>query len=160
MTRRTRSSQQRTAGSSWTFSRIASIRRMIADADDKSADAWSPAVRDMFDYCKWFAFQIFYDKGEKIRRWQLIDRNFFRSIGTAICVGPSAKVFTSRPAKRQARRGRREAILAALTEKYSAALRAGLRLLPGKLRQSARERSARAQMMGVKMKNENLQKTP
>ena len=122
---------------------------MIADADDKSADAWSPVVRDMFDYRKWFAFQIFYDKGEKIRRWQLIDRNFFRSIGTAICGGHSAKVFTSRPAKRQ---GRREAILAALTEKYSAALRAGLRLLPGKLRQSARERSARAQMMGVKMK--------
>ena len=125
---------------------------MIADAGDKSADAWSPAVRDMLDYRKWFAFQIFYDKGEKIRRWQLIDRNFFRSIGTAICGGHSAKVFTSRPAKRQARRGRREAILAALTEKYSAALRAGLRLLPGKLRQSARERSARAQMMDVKMK--------
>ena len=96
--------------------------------------------------------QIFYDKGEKSRRWQLIDRNFFRSIGTAICGGHSAKVFTSCPAKRQGRRGRREAILAALTEKYSVALRAGLRLLPGKLRQSARERSARAQMMGVKMK--------
>ena len=120
---------------------------MIADADDKNADAWSPAVCDMLDYRKWFAFQIFYDKGEKIRRWQLIDRNFFRSIGTAICGGHSAKVFTSCPAKRQGRRGRREAILAALTEKYSAALRAGLRLLPGKLR-----RSARAQMMGVKMK--------
>ena len=39
--------------------------RAIADADDKSADAWSPAVRDMLDYRKWFAFQLSYDKGEK-----------------------------------------------------------------------------------------------
>lgn len=39
--------------------------RAIADVDDKSADAWSPAVRDMLDYRQWFAFQLSYDKGEK-----------------------------------------------------------------------------------------------
>lgn len=39
--------------------------RAIADVDDKSADAWSPAVRDMLDYRQWFAFPLSYDKGEK-----------------------------------------------------------------------------------------------
>ena len=55
--------------------------RAIADADDKSADAWSPAVRDMLDYRQWFAFQLSYDKGEKIRRRQLTDRNFLQFSG-------------------------------------------------------------------------------
>ena len=69
--------------------------RAIADADDKSADAWSPAVRDMLDYRKWFAFQLSYDKGEKIRRRQLTDRNFFQFSGGEKAMAMYAPLFSA-----------------------------------------------------------------
>lgn len=67
----------------------------IADADDKSADAWSPAVRDMLDYRKWFAFQLSYDKGEKIRRRQLTDRNFSQFSGGEKAMAMYAPLFSA-----------------------------------------------------------------
>ena len=69
--------------------------RAIADVDDKSADAWSPAVRDMLDYRQWFAFQLSYDKGEKIRRRQLTDRNFFQFSGGEKAMAMYAPLFSA-----------------------------------------------------------------
>lgn len=69
--------------------------RDIADADDKSADAWSPAVRDMLDYRQWFAFQLSYDKGEKIRRRSLTDRSFFQFSGGEKAMAMYAPLFSA-----------------------------------------------------------------
>lgn len=69
--------------------------RAIADVDDKSADAWSPAVRDMLDYRQWFAFQLSYGKGEKIRRRQLTDRNFFQFSGGEKAMAMYAPLFSA-----------------------------------------------------------------
>lgn len=82
--------------------------RAIADVDDKSADAWSPAVRDMLDYRQWFAFQLSYGKGEKIRRRQLTDRNFFQFSGGEKAMAMYAPLFSAATrAIRKPRRTRR-----------------------------------------------------
>lgn len=69
--------------------------RMLADADEKSADAWSPAVRDMLDYRKWFVFQLYYDKGEKIRRRPMTDRSFFQFSGGEKAMAMYAPLFSA-----------------------------------------------------------------
>ncbi len=55
--------------------------RMVSEGEERDSESFQMAVRELLDYRHWFRFQLFYDKGEQIKRRELTDRAFFSFSG-------------------------------------------------------------------------------
>jgi len=75
--------------------------RAMADEDETNADAWTYAIRDVLDYRQWFAFQLFYDKGEAIQHRRLSDQKFLQFSGGEKAMTMYAPLFSAAYSKYQ-----------------------------------------------------------